>query len=499
MSGKTVGDPMEVYSRAKGFASTLAVLLLTVSAVALLVGLSGYVLALEPSEREASLKIVELALAFGAVSLSVLVPLRRYFIVDIVDALLVVSVFWLLAPLFSAALYSYTIGMPLLDALFESMSGFTGTGLTVVDRPEALPRVVLFWRALTQWIGELGVVVFSGVFLPFLHRTIRSVYAVERGARLAPTVISTTRRLFTIYVAYTILGALLFTLSGMEPLDSLMHSMTAIATGGMSSRSESLGYWFWTGRGFVAFSAVVVMVIGSLNFMDLYNLTLGRLREFARSVEVRGFAALLAVFLALLGVSAIATNSQQSFWTWSFHLVSGFTTTGFSLTPVREHPDAVKVVITLSMVVGGATFSTSGGIKIKRAAIMVRSVLWEMGRVLIPKPAVVVRRVGGEVIRDEELVAVLSYVSLYALTLVSVSVLLHLSLISSGLAGYSYVDSLFEAASALSCVGLSTGITSSATPAVAKALLMASMYLGRIEFLPLYVLVGEYYKRKVTL
>ncbi len=490
---------MEVPGRAKGFASTLAVLMLTISSMALLVGLSGYALAAESSEREVSARFTELALAFWIASLVVLAPYRKYSIADIGDALAVVSLFWLLAPLFSATLYAHAIGMPLLDALFESVSGFTGTGLTVVDRPEALPRVVLVWRALTQWVGELGVVVFSGVLLPFLHRTIRSVYTAERGARLAPTVLSTTRRLFTIYVVYTVLGTMLFALAGMDPLDSLMHSMTAIATGGMSSRSENLGYWFWTGRSLVVVSAAVMMVVGSLNFMDLYNLTLGRLREFAKSVEVRGFAALLAVFLALVWVSAVATNSPESFWVWSFHLVSGFTTTGFSLTAVSGHPDAVKVVIALSMVIGGATFSTSGGIKIKRTVVVVRAMLWELGKIFIPKPAVVVRRVGGEVIRDEELVSVFSYASLYVFTLVSASVLLHLSLISSGLSGYSYVDSLFETASALSCVGLSAGITSSATPAAAKALLMVIMYLGRIEFLPLYVLVGEYYRKKITL
>lgn len=490
---------MEILSdRVKGFISGLTVLLMTVSTLALLVGLSGLLFG-ENVEREASLKIIQIALVFNAVSAVVFALYRRYSVVELVDTFLVVSVFWVFAPLFSATLYSYTVGIPFLDSFFESVSGFTGTGLTIINRPEALPRVVLIWRALTQWVGELGVVVVSGVFLPFLHRSIRSIYVAERGARLAPTVISTVRKLFTIYLAYTAVGVLLFVLSGMDLFDSIAHSMTAIATGGMSTKSENLGYWFRTGNIFVALSASMAMVFGAFNFMDLYNLTLARFREFVKSVEVRGFTVFLLVFLALLGVSTIAVGSSESFWVWAFHMLSGFTTTGFSLTSIADHPDIVKITITLSMIVGGSTFSTAGGIKIKRAVIVVKSALWELGRVFIPRSVVMVRRIGGEVIRDEEMMSTYSYVILYVLTLVVISITLHLSLISSGFTNFNYIDSLFETASALSCVGLSSGITSPAAPALTKMLLIVAMYLGRIEFLPLYTLVGMYYVSKIML
>jgi len=488
------------FAKVKGFASSLAILLATVSTLAIITGLAGFLVFEEVIEREVSLKIVGIALIFDSVSVAVFALYRKHLTVELVDAFLVVSVFWILAPLFSATLYSYTIRMPFLDALFESVSGFSGTGLTVIDKPESLPRVILIWRALTQWVGELGVVVISGVLLPFLHRSIRSIYVVERGARLAPTIISTTRKLFTLYVVYTAIGVLLFTLSGMALTDSIAHSMTAIATGGMSTNSENLGYWFKAGNNFIAISASILMVLGALNFMDLYNLSLGRLSEFAKSIEVRGFAAIFLVFLALLGVSAIATNStESSFWAWTFHMLSGLTTTGFSIVPIRDHPDIVKVVLVLSMVVGGSTFSTAGGIKIKRAIVLAKSLLWESGKVFIPKSVVVVRRVGGEVIKEEELISTYSFVALYLLTLAAISVVLHLSLLSSGITSFSYIDSLFETASALSCVGLSSGIASSSAPVITKVLLMVAMYLGRIEFLPLYTLVGIYYISKITL
>lgn len=490
---------MKLPNRVRGVVSSLAVLLITVSTLALVIGLAGIAYSGDAAERDASMKIIEVALLADSASLVVFILCKKYFVTELVDAFIVVSIFWLLAPVFSAFLYSYTTSMPLLDALFESMSGFSGTGLTVVDKPEKLPRVVLAWRALTQWVGELGVVVISGVLLPFLHRSIRSIYVVERGARIAPTVISTARRLFTIYVLYTLIGALLFFLSGMDIFESVTHSMTAVATGGMSTNSENLGFWFKTGNNLAVVSAAIAMVIGAFNFMDLYYLTLGRFREFLKSVEVKGFAVFLAIFLFLIGIAVAVTNSPGYFWVWSFHMLSGFTTTGFSLGPIANHPDIVKVTIVMSMVIGGATFSTAGGIKIKRAVIASKSILWEVGRIFIPRSVVIVRRVGGEVIKDEELISIYSYIVLYMLTLVSISTALHLVLLSSSSTGFSYIDSLFETASALSCVGLSAGITSSAAPTLAKVLLMVAMYLGRIEFLPLYTLIGIYYISKITL
>ncbi|MCX8184345.1 MAG: potassium transporter TrkG [Sulfolobales archaeon] len=490
---------MKLASRIRGVVSSLAVLLLTVSTLALVLGVVGYSLSEKEVEKSTSMRIIEVALVTDAVVVSIFVLCKKNFITELMDAFIVVSVFWIVAPLFSAILYSRTTEMDFIDALFESVSGFSGTGLSVIDKPETLPRVVLAWRALTQWVGELGIVVISGVLLPFLHRSIRSVYVVERGAKLAPTVISTARRLFTIYIVYTLIGAALFLISGMDLFDSVSHSMTAIATGGMSTNSQNLGYWFKAGNRFIAISAAVVMTLGALNFMDLYNLTLGRLREFTESVEVRGFVIILFIFLASLGVVGMATNSIESFWVWSFHVLSGFTTTGFSLTPISEHPDVVKAIITLSMVIGGATFSTAGGMKIKRVVVAVKSVLWETGKTFVPKSVVLVRRVGSEVVRDEEIASIHSYIALYGLTLIVTSIALHISLLSSGITSYSYMDSLLEVSSALSCVGLSSGITSSSAPILAKAILMVTMYLGRIEFLPLYTLIGIYYINKITL
>jgi len=484
--------------RLKAVVSSVSVLLITLSVLALVVSLMGVVLSAEPSERTAGVRASAVAVLSLAISATAFLLFKRNVVTELSDAFIVVSIFWLLAPLFSAFIYSYSVGLPLIDAFFESLSGFTGTGLSVISRPEELPRVILAWRALTQWVGELGVVVFSGVLLPFLHRSIRSVYVAERGARIAPSVISTARRLFAIYAAYTLLGVLLFTVAGMGLFDSLVHSMTGIATGGMSTSSGNLGFWFIS-NSFVAVAASVVMILGALNFVDLYNLSSGRLRDFVKSAEVRGLVTSFAVFAGVLWVIALVTGSLDSFWVWVFHMISAHTTTGFSLTSIYEHPEAVKLVITLSMIVGGATFSTAGGIKMKRTIIAVKAIFWDIGRIFVPRSAVIARKVGDEVIKEEEIASVYSYIFLYMLTLVVLSLCMYISLLASGLSQYNYIDALFETASALSCVGLSVGITTSSAPVLVKVLLMVAMYLGRIEFLPLYIVVGAYYIEKVTL
>lgn len=488
---------MSIARRVKAIGFSLSILMLTLSLIALVLGVLGYVLSADPYVASTSAKVAAVASLAALASLAVLWVCRGFIVTELLDAFVVVSLFWLLAPLFSTVIYLYTTDLTPLDALFESLSGFSGTGLTVIEVPESYPSVVLMWRAVTQWVGELGIVVVSGVLFPFLHRAIRSVYVAERGARLVPSIVETARRLAVVYLAYTVLGTALLAAVGLDLFNSLAHAMTAIATGGMSTRSENLGYWFRGSNYALLVAASVPMVLGALNFSDLYNLTVGRLRDFVRSVEVRGFFAVLVTLSALVGMASLVHSSQDKLPVWLFHVVSGLTTTGFSVSPLTGDPDAVKAITVLAMVVGGATFSTAGGIKIRRLAIALKNLVWEMVEPSVPRCVVLVKRVGGDVVRDDEVRSAYTYIFLYLTTLAVASVALHLTLVGSGVAGFSYLDSLFETASALSCVGLSVGITATA-PAPAKVILMVCMYLGRIEFLPLYAAVGAYYVSKLT-
>ncbi len=487
---------------ARGVCQAIALLLLTVSLAGFVTGALCLFVARSPRDVEASQIFVEYFGLCSAFLLPVILAFRRGFEITIPEAFLVVALSWLLIPALSIYPYVATAALDPLDAYFEALSGFSGTGLTMIAKPEDMPMVVLLWRALTQWMGELGVVVFAGTLLPKIHRTIRSVYIVERGERIAPTIVMTMRKLLAIYVLYTAIGTILFMLGGMDPFNALTHTMTAIATGGMSTSSGSIGTWIGTSNHFLYTSSIVIMVLGALNFADHDLLLKGRIRSFLSSTEVRWFFIFLAIFATMLGIYAYLSNDMDRMYIWFYHLVSGYTTTGFQLTSsteIEHDPDFVKVVLILSMIVGGATFSTAGGVKIRRAAIAFKALVWNCARTFAPPTMVMGFRVGRESLEEREVLAVLSFIMTYLLTLTILTLVVHVSLVISGFTGFSFVDALFETTSAMSCVGLSVGITSTSTPLATKVALMVAMYLGRLEFAPLYLAIGYSYVSKVSL
>uniref|UniRef100_A0A7C2V9K0 TrkH family potassium uptake protein n=1 Tax=Ignisphaera aggregans TaxID=334771 RepID=A0A7C2V9K0_9CREN len=421
---------------------------------------------------------------------------------EIVDAFVVVMIYWLLVPSISALIYWYTVGINGVDAFFESLSGFSGTGLSVLYRPEDYPYVILLWRALTQWIGELSVVVFSGALLPHIHRVLSRVYIAERGVKIAPTILSTTRRMLGIYVFLTTLGTIMLMYSGMGFVDAVAHSMTGIATGGMSTNSESITYWYRMYGIGVLVTSSIIMALGALNFIDLYNLTRGRIKEFVKSIEVRWF---IYVF-ALLGFSiVILTLAERGLDTEYitvalYNMLSGLTTTGFQVGSVVDYPDTIKTVIIIAMAIGGATFSTAGGIKLERIAIAFKSIMWSITRPFLPEKAYIAKRLNNKVLEDSDIASVYAYITLYIVVAITASVMLYVTLcIHDYVWSRSIVDAVFEVISALSCVGLSTGITSAMMPLESKVILMTCMYLGRLEFTPVYVVAAHLYKRRLTL
>jgi len=484
----------------RSVAFALSLLLLVVSIAMFLVGASSYVLSLvlnEQRDAEASLIFTAASLIWVALFGFLTLRLRGAEPLRIEEGVTVVALVWLAVPAVSAVTYVASMGMNPVDAFFESLSGFTGTGLTVILRPEEAPRVVLMWRAVTQWMGELGVVIVAGVILPVFYRVIRTVYAVERGAYLvAPRFVSTVRRLFTLYVAVTALGAAMLVASGMDLFDALTHSMTGIATGGMSTKSSSVGFWYSAGNYAVLASTAVIMVLGALNFVDLYNLFRGRLRRFIDSPEVRGLLAILVV--ASIALILTSWGSAAKTLERVYHFISGFTTTGFQLTDLYPESEAIKTVLILGMAVGGATFSTAGGMKIMRFLVALKALESQLVKPMLPEGAVYTPRLGGVELSESDIASALSFIALYAVTNVLLSFGVYLSLKHSGIGSFSLVDAVFETTSALSCVGLSVGITTVA-PISTKLLLMVAMYLGKIEFVPAILVAGYIYRKKIVL
>lgn len=484
----------------------MSVLVATVMIIALIIGILFFIYSYYTgnlTELRASGMYVTAVVSIAIPFVVLAYGLRRYPVTEVVDAFIVIAISWLLIPALNAIIYSYIVGLSYVDALFESISGFSGTGLTIISRPEDLPYVVLMWRATTQWIGELSVVVFSGALLPHIHRIMSRVYIAERGVRFAPTILSTTRRMLAVYVVLTFMGAVMLMFSGMSFLDALAHSMTGIATGGMSTNSQNIGYWYNLYGPLILITSTVIMVLGALNFVDLYNLVRGKLTEFAKGVEVRWFIYILLLFVSITLVVSLASFGSDAgrIVAVLYHMISGLSTTGFQLGDIgSSYPDILKLVIILAMVVGGATFSTAGGIKIRRVAVLTKSIAWSLAKPFLPERAYIVRRINGETVDEDVLISVYGFVTLYIVIMLASSAALFMIL---NICGYSwsgkYVDALFETVSALSCVGLSAGITSISMPLAGKVLLMTIMYLGRLEFLPIYLVVGYVYRERLTL
>jgi len=407
------------------------------------------------------------------------------------EALVVASIVWLLMPLLSAFVMYLDFGMNIYDAFFESVSGFTGTGFTVIPDVTVLRPSILLWRSMMQWIGELGVVVLAVIILP-QYNIMTRVYLVERG-KLTPTVITTAKMVAGIYFLLTGVGFLLYMLGGMTPFEAINLIMTTIATGGMSVYNDSVAS-IVARTPPVILPILLFMILGAQNFGDLRYLVTFRLGTLFKSGEFKAYMLLLALFSGSLILSLHLVDGMSlssSIVNGIFHMVSGSTTTGFSLIDLGSISDVSKALLFLGMLIGGATFSTAGGIKVFRFVVAVKNLGWSAARMATRIPLSVRRSVGTESISDEVLMSVLGFIALYVFTDLSLAILF------SAVAKTSFINALFEITSALGCVGLSVGIVSHTLNLAGKFVIIAAMYLGRLEFIQFYLILAYLFRKKV--
>lgn len=402
------------------------------------------------------------------------------------EAYLASALSWLLIPFLAAIPLHLEIGIPLIDAFFESVSGFTGTGLTVISDLDHLKKSINWWRALMQWSGELGFVVFAMTIIPFFWRYGYILYSIERPVRVMHTLRQTAKRIAGIYVFFTLLGVVLLYYSGVNLYDSVIHTMTAIATGGMSN--YNLNYEaVYDYAPLSVIPAILVMAVGGANFLVLSQLMDFKFKEASRSEELRYYtivmAALSAVTTLLLAIHGVHYTTPLVLGV--FNTVSAMTTTGFNIGNVGGFPADVKMMLILAMFIGGMTFSTAGGIKVYRLVILLKKLKAYSISMLLHGRVSPHVTVDGKIIDDEEVSSALLLVILHATVVVATA-----SIVKIAMPEADFLDALFEATSATSDVGLSAGLTSASMPLAAKAALIAGMYLGRLEHLPILILVG---------
>ncbi|MEM2874456.1 MAG: TrkH family potassium uptake protein [Candidatus Hadarchaeales archaeon] len=396
------------------------------------------------------------------------------------NAMVVVTAVWLIFSAISSIPY-VLVGMPLEDAYFESMSGFTATGLTMITNVSAMPMTMLFWRSFTQWIGGLGVVVLFLTAVVGFGRAARKLYIAEaRVELLEPSIRDTARSLWKIYVALTVIGIAglyIASLPNASLFEAVNHAMTGIATGGFSVRNDS-----FASCGTPALLVMVlIMMAGATSFVVHKRWMAGKWGEILRNVEVKLMLAIIALFTLVLTLSVGVGNAL-------FQATSALTGTGFSTSNLATWGDAQKSLLTLLMIIGGGYGSTSSALKLIRMVILGKSLYWMIRKSFLPERAVVPMKIAGKEYSEREMMETALYVLIYIVVMIAGAVVL-VAL------GHSIVDSMFESASAQGNVGLSVGITSPLMPLIGKVSLIIQMLVGRLEIIPVIAFLGYLFSK----
>jgi trk system potassium uptake protein TrkH len=294
------------------------------------------------------------------------------------DGFFIVTSAWLLASLAGAVPYMTTGVLGPVDAFFESVAGFTTTGSTVMISIENAPRALLLWRSLTQWLGGMGIVVFTIALMPILGIGGMQLFKAEVPGpvkeKIKPRVAETARQLWLIYVGLTFAEFLVLRVAGMTWFDALCHALTTVSTGGFSTRADSLGAY---DSGAIDWIIIVFMLLGGTNFVLHFRVLTGRVRELGRDAELRYFLTVVAIGIVLVVIGSWQGGGgadRPVFRDVVFQVVSVVTTTGYATTDFESWSSLSHLVLLGLMILGAMAGSTSGGVKSLRVVLTLRAV-----------------------------------------------------------------------------------------------------------------------------
>ncbi len=403
------------------------------------------------------------------------------------QALILITLSFVLLSLIGSISFLESFNNNILDAIFESVSGITTTGLSVYSTVAEVPKSVLLWRAEMQWMGGLGIVMFFLFLLSMkktLHRTVAEAeeLALSKATLYRAQGFSKATRLgvrissaIKIYFVYTFLGILLLYFTGMPIYDSVAMTFTSVSTGGFSVSDG-----FYTNN-LQLLVLSLLMLAGATSFIAHDKLFRGKIKDFLRHPERN-------ILFIFIGVAFLITLiSSTNVKVVLFEIVSAYTTTGYTLTNVASLPQLFIMVIMVGMVIGGCTLSTAGGMKAFRFYIILRTPFWFLRKMASPIGAIVPFKFRNEPLTEKTLLTIQIFFSTWILLLLSGTIILTLL-------GNNLFDASFQMTSALGTVGLST-MNLSTLHWLGKIILMLGMLLGRLELFPLLFLVRNVFKR----
>ncbi len=422
----------------------------------------------------------------GAVLWRWLAPREQAFSPTVQESMMMMVILWLVAIVAGMIPFAVITEMSFTLSMFESTSGWTGTGLTVVD-PPSMPRIILLYRSFAQVVGGAGfaIIALSAVTAP---AGIGLSVAEGRTEQLAPHVRRSAEIVVTMYAVYLVVGVLALLLAGMTPFDAINHAFTGVATGGFSTRAESIGYW---DNPAVEMVLVVLMILGATNFLTAWLLIRRNYGAVIHNGEIRLSIVVmpLSIVLMLLVVtSGLYAATGKAVRVAVFETTSALTTTGFSTVNHNVLGGFGLLLLTVLMVIGGGSGSTAAGLKQFRVYTLYKGLKWEIRRMFMPRHSVNEPTIwhGGQrsFLSDSEIRHTALFVFIYMTGLV----------VSAGVMtahGYSVGDSLYESASTLSAAGLSVGVTAPDAPPAVLWTQIVGMFLGRLEFFAVIVGVSR--------
>lgn len=416
------------------------------------------------------------------------------------DGYIVVSFSWILFSLFGMLPYYISGYIPsFTDAFFETMSGFTTTGATILNDIESLPHGLLFWRSMTQWIGGLGIIFFTLAVLPVFGVGGVQLFAAEatgpKHDKVHPRIEVTAKWIWSIYLGLTIAETILLSLGGMGWFDSICHSLTTTGTGGYSTRQESIAAF---GSTYIEYIITLFMFLSGINFTLLFYLLFkGRFKKLFEDTEFKWYASIVFVLTILTTLILLVTKGggiEETFRTSLFQIISIQTTTGFSTCDYMLWPPILWFLIVLVMYCGACAGSTSGAMKCVRIAMLLKVVRNDFQRIIHPN-AIIPLRINGQVVHSKAKITLLAFFAVYMMViLVGWGVMIAL--------GLDFMEAYGVVVSSVSNIGPALGSYGPAyswahMPEVGKWVCSLLMLIGRLElFSFLLLLTPGFWKRK---
>jgi len=426
------------------------------------------------------------------------------------EGYLVVAFGWIIMTLSGTLPYILTDSIPsFTNAFFETMSGYTTTGSTILNDIESLPEGVLFWRSLTHWIGGMGIIVLAVAILPLLGIGGMQLFAAEAPGpstdKLHPRITDTAKRLWLIYFGYTAAETLLLQVAGMSFFDAINHSMCTLSTGGFSTKNASLAYW--NDQPIIQYIVIVFMFLAGTNFVLSYFAFKGRVQKIIQDEEFKLyfkftviFTIIASLFIYFRADVSISTIGHPMVWGEAesairhalFQVLAIMTTTGFVTADFTLWTPFLAVFFFGLMFLGGSAGSTAGGVKIVRHLLMIRNGFMEFKRTLHPN-AILPVRYNKKSVNEKIVFNILAFFILYMLSFI-------IGALVFSMLGLDFVSAVGVAASSLGNVGPAFGNFSPVDnfllmPTIGKWWASFLMLIGRLELFTVLILLTPFFWR----